>query len=213
MDTKLSLINNAQAAYEQRLNTAKHFQQIAESLEIGAVELMETISHVLAAVGEQLKGGKPLTSMSPETAAAFLAGVEFITKTLPGVKDKQGTEKVLRILNNVGMGPDGKITAGTAETIAKLAQNNPQTHQQLKAALSAYGQTPKPNQQLSDTVGKLRIAIERAMAVASQVKPAAGAQPTQQVAPQGTAAQAAPTQLNRPAPAKPAAPGGPAAPR
>lgn len=207
MVTKLSLINNAQAAYEQRLGVAKYFQQIAESLETDTIKLMETVSEVLAALTTQLQGGKPLTAMSPDSAAAFLSGIDFITKTLPNVKDKQNVDKILQVLNNVAMGPDGKITAGVASTIANLAHKNVDQWNQLKPLLAAYGQTPKANPQLSGVVGKLRIAVERAMTVASQAKPATAqpaAQPTQQqAAPQGTAAQAAPSQLNRPAPAKP----------
>jgi hypothetical protein len=206
MDTKYSLINSAQAAYDQHRGVAKHFEQIAESLKTDTTKLMEDVSGVLQALRGQLDQGKPITSMSPETAAAFLAGVDFITKTLPNVKEKQNVEKVLRILNNVAMGSDGKITAGAAELIARLAQNNSQVHQQLKGALASYGQAPKPNKELSGMVGKLRIAIERAQQLAQHSANQATPQATagQAQAPAQAPARPAAAQINRP---KPPAPG------
>ena len=146
---------------------------LATELKETPAQINESITHVLANIAMSVQSGKPVNTDLAygrhDTLAAFLAGAEMLASQ-PKVSD--GTKRffVAVAVRN------GQMTH--MDAVAKVSQigqeRNQQRKQQLTAAIQQYNETgdKQAAKTILDSVGKLRMAVDRALQQQAPMQPA-----------------------------------------
>jgi hypothetical protein len=170
MDTKFNLIKAANQLDTSVKKTDKiirsNFQTLAEAEETSAQLLAEGVTHLLSYIANTAAGGKPLKAMHIDSVSAFLAGVEAIATALPKSQDVLRTQNTLRVLAQVGFGPDGELTTAAAP-VAQLGARKPDLRDKYAKLVQDYSLSSSKGQPdgsaLAQATKKLQVMIDRAM--------------------------------------------------
>lgn len=162
------LIKQAQQSLTESSIILSNIQALAAEAGVPEIELKESISHVLAGLGETAK------NMHPRSVAALLAGVEKLSSTLPTDKNKTNT---IRSLASAAMKFDDvtkeSLPNQAVVTIAQYGSNFPELVQKY-SQVAASGDS----QQIDKAARVLIAPIERAIRLSSQSSsPAPAANP------------------------------------
>lgn len=106
MVTNFKLLQNI---HSQSKEMVEHKNLITQRLNEMDV-LVEDVTHVLANIATKAGSGEEIQAASAESLGAFMAGVEALAQKLPTTSNEAAKKKVISIMANMQINPDGTIT-------------------------------------------------------------------------------------------------------
>ena len=106
MATKFKLLDSV---HTQSKEIVEHHDAVMQRLQNINV-LAEDVTHVLANIANKAGSGEEIQAASAESLGAFMAGVEALAQKLPMSANENAKKKVISIMANMQINPDGTIT-------------------------------------------------------------------------------------------------------
>ncbi len=157
----MSLIKQAQQTLLEDRVTLTNITSFAKSIESTVDSLHESVTHVLAGLGQTS------ANMDPRTVASFLAGIEKIAKVLPtATANPNQQQNTIRLLTAAAMKFDDLTKKSLPNSaVVKIAQYGAGDAELMKKYL---GIVQQGSEQITTAANQLRTVIDRVITTSNQ---------------------------------------------
>lgn len=170
MATKFNILQNI---HTQSKELVEHGTLVTQRLNDLGV-LMEDVTHVLANIASKAGSGEEIQAASAESLGAFMAGVEALASRLPQSSNENAKKKVISIMANMQINPDGTITTNVQPVAEYGIKTNADKAAKYTSLFRSYENTVSQGnpdgRMLVQAAKQLQIEIDRALRSTMQPK-------------------------------------------